>query len=148
MTGTAGFPLLHLRHGVTLALSAGCEDTVVALIAFINPEMKQVAEFNLTGVGKIKDYLIDTVVTSVTTAGNTESNICIMAGAAGTVLLHLAHRVSATPLAAGKYPAVTVNTDIHFFDSIGMNLMTEECRNLLETDIRRPFVAFLAVTFY
>lgn len=106
------------------------------------------AEFDFTCIGKIKDHIFGTVVTSVTTAGDTESNICIMAGAAGTVLLHIAHCVSATPLAAGKYPAVTVDTDIHFFDSIGMNLMTEECRNLLETDIRRPFVAFLAVTFY
>lgn len=106
------------------------------------------AEFNLTGIGKLKDHIFGTVVTSVTTAGDTESNICVMAGATGTVLLHLTHCVSATPLAAGKYPAVTVDTDIHFFDSIGMNLMAEECRNLLETDIRRPFVAFLAVTFY
>lgn len=40
MTGTAGLPLLHLRHGVTLALSSGCKDAVVAFIAFVHPEME------------------------------------------------------------------------------------------------------------
>lgn len=98
--------------------------------------MERMTEHYLPGSGQIESYLVYAGMTSVTAAGDTKSNICIMAGATGTIFLHLPHGVSAALFTPGKYPAVTVSTDIHFFDRIGVNLMAEGCRNLFEADIR------------
>jgi hypothetical protein len=137
MTGTAGFTLLHLSHGVTLALGTGSEDFIVAVVTLVNRDMKRVTEQYFPGIRKVKDHISYTVMTSVTAACDTEGNICVMTGTAGTVFLHIPHGVSATPFPAGKYTAVTVSTDVHLFYRVSMDLMAENCRDLLETDIRQ-----------
>ena len=106
------------------------------------------AEQYFSGSWKVKDHICYTVMTSVTAACDTEGNICIMTGTAGTVFLHIPHGISAAPFTAGKYTAVTVCADIHFFYRVSMDLMTEDCRDLLETDIRQGSMTFLAITFY
>lgn len=98
--------------------------------------MERMTERNFPCCGQIECYINYTGMTSVTAAGDTKSNICIMAGATGTIFFHLPHGVSAALFTPGKYPAVTVRTDIHFFDRIGVYLMAEGCRNLFEADIR------------
>ena len=136
MTGAAGFPLLHLSHGVDFALGASGENLVVTIIALVNTDMECVAEFDFTGIRKVKGHIFYTVMTFVAAAGDTEGNIRIMTGTAGAVFLHIPHGVSAAPLAAGKYAAVAVCTEIHLFCSVSMNLMAEECRHLFKTDVR------------
>lgn len=135
MAEAAGLSLLHLCHGVASALDAGCKDFVMAVITFVDADMKRMAEFNFSGIGQVKNHTFGTAVTSVAAACDTEGNICIMAGAAGSILLHVSHGESAAPLAAGKYTAVAISADIHPFHRISMYLVTEECRDLPETDI-------------
>lgn len=98
--------------------------------------MERMAEHYFPGSGQVESYLVYAGMTSVTAAGDTKSNTCIMAGATGAIFLHLPHGVSAALFTPGKYPAVTVRADIHIFCRIGVNLMAEDCRNLFEADIR------------
>jgi len=136
MTGAAGFSLLHLGHGIFFSLSAGGKDFVVAVITLVNPDMGGMAENDFAGIRQVKNDVCYTVMTSVTATRNTEGNICVMTGTAGTVILHISHGISATPLATGKDAAMTVGAVIHLFYWVSMNFMTEKCRNLLKADIR------------
>lgn len=107
----------------------------MAFVALVNSGMKRMTEYYFSGSGEIKCYLFNAVMTSVTAAADAKGYICIMTGATGMILLHLPHGVSATLFAAGKYPAVTVRADIHFFDRIGVNHMAKSCRNLFKSDL-------------
>lgn len=148
MTGAAGFAFLHLCHGVGFTLGSSGKDFVVAIITLVDPDMERMAEYYFTRIRKIKSHIFYAVMASVTTASDTEGDICIMAGTARTVILHFPHGKPATPLATGKNTAVTISADVHVFYGVCMDLMTEKCRDLLEADIRRTLMTFLTIPFY
>lgn len=136
MAGAAGFPLFHLRHGIGFALGSGGKNTVVTIIALVKTDMEGVAEIDFAGIGEIESDIFNADMTSVTAASDTEGNVCVMTGATGEVFLHFSHRIPAATLAAGKNSAMTVNADIHVFCRVSMNLVAEDCRHLLKSDIR------------
>jgi len=136
VAGATGRPFLHLRHCVGFPLGAGCEELVVTLIAFIHAQMEVVTEIHLPCPGNIKNYILGAHMTSVAAAADTESNICIVTGTAGPVLLHFSHGKAAAPFAACEYAAMAVNADIHFFGTVCMYLVAEEGGTGSELDIR------------
>ena len=148
MTGAARLPLLHLSHGIDFTLGASGKNLVVTIIALVKPDMEGVAEIDFTGIWKVKRDIFYADMTSVTAASDTESNICVMTGAAGAVFFHLPHGVSATPLAPGKNAAVTVGADVHLLCRVSMNFMAEKRRHLCEADVRRTFMTFITIALY
>lgn len=108
--------------------------------------MEGMAEHYFPGSGETECYIFHAAMASVTAAGNAESDSGIMAGATGTILLHISHGISATQFTPGKYSAVAVRADIHIFCRIGVDSMTEDCRGFCEAYIRFSQVTFLAIT--
>lgn len=145
MAGAAGLPLLHFRHGITFSLGTGGKDLVVAVVAFVHAGVKSVAEFDFPGIGQIENHRFRAVVAPVTTTGNIESYIAVMTGTAGAILLHLPHGKATAPFPSGENSAMAIGADIHLLLYIGMYLVAEKRRNLLEAYVRQAFVAFLTV---
>lgn len=113
MTGTAGEPLLHLRHGKTSYILAKGEDIIMTVITLEKLGMKFVTEESRTGLLHIKDNLFSRRVTAVALPFYRKSQKSIMAGTAGTVPLHLFHGVTAIRPVRGKKCVVAVTATEH-----------------------------------
>jgi hypothetical protein len=103
-------------------------------------------EFHLAGIGKVKNNGPGAGVAPVTASCHTESDVSIVTGPAGTVLLHVPHVIPLASFPSDEYPAMAIHAYIHLLDRVGMYLVAERGRNPFKNHVRAPLVAPVAVT--
>lgn len=143
MATAAGFSLFHLAHGEMFITAAGNIEIRMAILATVGGNMYRVAEYGAAGS---KMDLFDRV-TFLAVRFHPEGALAIMAGTAGTPLLHVGHAGPYTLLAGLENLIVAIDAFIH----VPVYCMAESCGAgflNLENDIDSRFVTLVTITFY
>lgn len=116
MTGTAGFPMLHIIHAIALAFRPRDKNAAVTVAAAIQSHMHFVAEL---GIGRIIYILYRMTLGAVTFCR--ECRFAVMTATTGGTFFHLFHGDMCVTRASLEQTIVAIRTAIRF----QMKRMTE-----------------------